>query len=253
MQPGDVEVQQSNGQASEGVVHGKQSDQISEAKPAWFMSSDNGLRLDFTLSEVDPEATGTALEAVPGVSGAEQRPTNVRATEQEDWNGASGQESKFAFNSAILDEGHPLVPLVPASQRTEHTAGPEVLGNSLPAESAGVSQTSALQKPELTQAASRASEEDRSHVTLKMPQPETAPGDATVTEKSTADGAAQKKKKKKQKTSASKKEVEETEVNRKATAKANGCQNKGPPHQDETSQVFKYWWGPIVHEPLSKR
>ncbi|KFP11799.1 UPF0488 protein C8orf33, partial [Egretta garzetta] len=86
------------------------------------------------------------------------------------------------------------------------------------------------------QAASRASEEDRSHVTLKMPQPETAPGDATVTEKSTADGAAQKKKKKKQKTSASKKEVEETEVNRKATAKANGCQNKGPPHQDETSQ-----------------
>ncbi|KAF1499693.1 hypothetical protein FQV18_0011064, partial [Eudyptula minor novaehollandiae] len=79
--------------------------------------------------------------------------------------------------------------------------------------------------------------EDRSHVALKIPQPETAPGDEAVTEKSTADGAAQKKKKKKkQKTSVSKKEMEETEINRKAKAEANRCQNKDNSHQDETSQ-----------------
>ncbi|NXK12601.1 CH033 protein, partial [Herpetotheres cachinnans] len=76
--------------------------------------------------------------------------------------------------------------------------------------------------------------EDRSHVTLKIPQAEAAPGDWMVTEKSTADGAAQKKKKKKQKTSVSKKEIEETEINRKAKAEANRCQNTS--HQDETSQ-----------------
>ncbi|KFP49192.1 UPF0488 protein C8orf33, partial [Cathartes aura] len=82
-----------------------------------------------------------------------------------------------------------------------------------------------------------APKEDRSHVTLKTPQPETAPGGDTVTEKSTADGAAQKKKKKKkQKTSVSKKEIEETEINRKAKAEANRCQNKDTSHQDETAQ-----------------
>ncbi|NXT35718.1 CH033 protein, partial [Pelecanoides urinatrix] len=82
-----------------------------------------------------------------------------------------------------------------------------------------------------------APKEDRSHVMLKIPQPETAPGDETVTEKSTADGAAQKKKKKKkQKTSVSKKEIEETEINRKAKAETSRCQNKDASHQDETSQ-----------------
>ncbi|KFQ06992.1 UPF0488 protein C8orf33, partial [Haliaeetus albicilla] len=82
-----------------------------------------------------------------------------------------------------------------------------------------------------------APKEDRSHVTLKIPRPETAPGDETVTEKSAADGAAQKKKKKKkQKTSVSKKEKEETEINRKAKAEANRCQNKDNSHQDETCQ-----------------
>ncbi|NWU67958.1 CH033 protein, partial [Pterocles burchelli] len=79
--------------------------------------------------------------------------------------------------------------------------------------------------------------EDRNHVTLKVPQPETAPGDETVTEKSTADGVAQKKKKKKkQKNSISKKEIEETEINRKAKAEADTCQKKDTSHQDETSQ-----------------
>ncbi|NWX13484.1 CH033 protein, partial [Aegotheles bennettii] len=82
-----------------------------------------------------------------------------------------------------------------------------------------------------------APKEDRSHVTLQVPHPETAPEGEAVPEKPTADGAAQKKKKKKkQKTSASKKEVEKTEINRKAKAKANECQNKDTPHQDETSQ-----------------
>ncbi|XP_074742240.1 UPF0488 protein C8orf33 homolog isoform X1 [Strix uralensis] len=242
MKPGDVEGQQSNGQTSDDVVDGKQSDQISEAKPKWFVSSDNTFRFDFALSETDPEATGTALEAVPGVSGAEQIQTNVKATEQENWNGAlsfaaSGQEPKFAFNFAIPDEDSPLVQLVPASQHIEHTADHEVLGNSLPTESAGMPQISALQKPELTPTPGSEPKEDRSHVMLKIPQPETAPGDETVTEKSRADGAAQKKKKKKkQKTSVSKKEMEETEINRKAKAEANRCQNKDTSHQDETSQ-----------------
>lgn len=244
MKPGDVEVQQSNGQASDGVVYGKQSDRISEAKPKWFMSSDNSFRFDFTLSEIDPEATDTPLEAVPGVSGAEQIQTNGRATEQENWNGAlsfaaSGQEPKFAFNFAIPDEDCPLVHLVPASQHIERTADDEVLGNSLPTESAGMPRVSALQEPELTPITDSAPKEDRSHVTLKIPRPETAPADETVTEKSAADGAAQKKKKKKkQKTSVSKKEKEETEINRKAKAEANRCQNKDNSHQDETCQVL---------------
>ncbi|XP_026715118.1 uncharacterized protein LOC113485889 isoform X1 [Athene cunicularia] len=241
MKPGDVEGQQSNGQASDSVVDGKQSDQISEAKPELFMSSDNTFRFDFALSEIDPEATGTALEAVSGVSGAKQIQTNVKATEQ-NWNGAlsfaaSGQEPKFAFNFAIPDEEHPLVQLAPASQHIEHTADHEVLGNSLPTESAGMPQISALQKPELSQTSGGEPKEDISHVMLKIPQPETAPGDETVTEKSRADGAAQKKKKKKkQKTSVSKKEIEETEINRKAKAEDNRCQNKDTSHQDETSQ-----------------
>ncbi|NWQ93844.1 CH033 protein, partial [Burhinus bistriatus] len=86
------------------------------------------------------------------------------------------------------------------------------------------------------QTAGSAPKEDRSHVTLKIPQPETAPGSETVTEKS-ADGTAQKKKKKKkQKTSVTKKETEETEINRKAKAEANGCQHKDTSHQHETSQ-----------------
>ncbi|NXY76956.1 CH033 protein, partial [Glareola pratincola] len=79
--------------------------------------------------------------------------------------------------------------------------------------------------------------EDRSHVTLTIPQPETAPGDETVTENLTADGAAQKKKKKKkQKTSVSKKETEEAEINRKSKPEANGCPSKDNYHKDETSQ-----------------
>ncbi|NXS90851.1 CH033 protein, partial [Jacana jacana] len=82
-----------------------------------------------------------------------------------------------------------------------------------------------------------APEEDRSPVTVTVPQPETAPGGDTVTEKSTADGAGQKKKKKKkQKPSVSKKETEKTDINRKAKAETNGCQNKDNCHQDETSQ-----------------
>ncbi|NXG80693.1 CH033 protein, partial [Baryphthengus martii] len=87
------------------------------------------------------------------------------------------------------------------------------------------------------QTTGRAPKEDRSHATLKIPQPETAPGDETVTAKSTADGAAQKKKKKKkQKTSVSKKEIEETHINGKAKAEGSRCQNKDTSHQDEASQ-----------------
>ncbi|KAM9222616.1 UPF0488 protein C8orf33 homolog [Leptosomus discolor] len=242
VKPGDVEVQQSTGQGSYGVVYGKQSDQISEAKPKLFTSSDNSFQFDFTLSEINPEATSTPLEAVSGVSGAEQIQTNVRATEQENWNGAlsfaaTGQEPKFAFNFAVPDEDSPLARLVPASQCVARTADCEVLGSSLPAESAGMLRTSALQKPEVTQGTGSAPKEDGSHVTLQIPQPETAPADEAMTERPTADGPAQKKKKKKkQKTSISKKETEETEINRKAKSEANRCQDKDTSHQDETSQ-----------------
>ncbi|XP_030340055.1 uncharacterized protein LOC115607205 isoform X2 [Strigops habroptila] len=248
MKPGDVEVQQSNGQASGGVVYGRQSDQISEATPKWFMSSDSSFRFDFTLSDSDTQATGTPLETVPGVSGAEKIQTSIGGTEQENWNGAlrfaaSGQEPKFAFNFATPDEDCPLDQLVPASQHIDCTAGHEVLGNSLPAESAGMPQTAALQKPELTQTTGSSPKEHRSNVTLRIPQPETAPGDETVAEKS-ADGAVQKKKKKKkkQKTSVSKKEIKETEINRKAKAEASRCQNADTPHQDETSQSGDQLW-----------
>ncbi|NXS62558.1 CH033 protein, partial [Brachypteracias leptosomus] len=79
--------------------------------------------------------------------------------------------------------------------------------------------------------------EDRSPVTLKILQPETAPGDETVTEKLTVEGAAEKqKKKKKQKTSVGKNEIEETETNRKPKVETNRCQNKDTSHQDEASQ-----------------
>ncbi|XP_032053807.1 UPF0488 protein C8orf33 homolog [Aythya fuligula] len=242
---GDVEAQQGNGQASDGVAYRKQSDQISEANPTWSMSPDNNFRFDFTLPEADPEATGALLEAVPGAGGAEQIQTSVRATEQENWSGAlhsvdSEHESKFAFNFAIPDEADedcPPEPVVPASQRTEGMADHEVLGGALPAESAEVLQVTALQKPELAQTAGSPPKEDKSHPTLKIPKPESAPGDKTVMEKSTSDGAAQKKKKKKkQKPSVSKKETEETEVIRKTKTEANGCQNKDASHQDETLQ-----------------
>ncbi|NXU47848.1 CH033 protein, partial [Turnix velox] len=82
-----------------------------------------------------------------------------------------------------------------------------------------------------------APKEDSSHITSAVPQPETSPGDETVTEKSRAGAAAQnKKKKKKQKPSVSKKETEEAEINRKAKAESNRCQNKDNNHHDETSQ-----------------
>ncbi|XP_053936165.1 UPF0488 protein C8orf33 homolog isoform X2 [Cuculus canorus] len=238
VKPGDVEVQQSNGQASDG----KRSNYIFEAKPEWFTSPDNSFRFDFPLPEIDLEATVPALEAVPGGRGVEQAPTSAGATEQNNWNGAlsfaaSGQESKFAFNFAIPDEDHPLVPLVPTSQHIKHTANREVLGSLLPTESAGVPQISAVLKPEVTETVGSVPKEDGSLVMLKIPQPETAPGGETVTEKPAADGAAQKKKKKKkQKPSVSKKETEETEINRKAKAETNRCQNKDASHQDETSQ-----------------
>ncbi|NWH90598.1 CH033 protein, partial [Aegithalos caudatus] len=85
--------------------------------------------------------------------------------------------------------------------------------------------------------------EDRSYVTSKIPQTETAPGDEVVTEKSTGGGAAQKKKKKKQNPPVSKNKREETETSRKAKAEANSCQNKDTSHQDEkTSQSDEQLW-----------
>ncbi|NXX96033.1 CH033 protein, partial [Centropus bengalensis] len=85
--------------------------------------------------------------------------------------------------------------------------------------------------------------EDGGLVTLKILQPEIAPGGEIVTEKPAADRAAQKKKKKKKpKTSASKKEAEETEINRKAKAEANRSQNEDASHQDETSQLDDQLW-----------
>ncbi|NWI41502.1 CH033 protein, partial [Picathartes gymnocephalus] len=87
------------------------------------------------------------------------------------------------------------------------------------------------------QVAGNAPKEDRSRVTSKIPQTNTAPADEAVTEKSTGGGAAQKKKKKKQKTLVSKKKTEETVTSRKAKAETNSCQNTDTTHQDEkTSQ-----------------
>ncbi|NXR99548.1 CH033 protein, partial [Oxylabes madagascariensis] len=81
-----------------------------------------------------------------------------------------------------------------------------------------------------------ATKEDRRHVTSKIPQTETAPGNEAVTEKSTGGGAAQKKKKKKkQKPPVSKNKTEETETSGKAKAEANSCQNTDTSHQDEKS------------------
>uniref|UniRef100_A0A8C0VFS0 Amidohydrolase domain containing 2 n=1 Tax=Cyanistes caeruleus TaxID=156563 RepID=A0A8C0VFS0_CYACU len=227
MNPDVVQVQPSKRQATDGV---KQSDPTPEAKPELFTSSGSRFQFDFTLSE-------TSLEADPGDSVAEHVQNNVRATKQENWNGAlmfaaSGQEPKFAFNFAITDEDCPHLQLLPASQHTEHIADP-----SLPAESAALPQATALQEPELTQVTGNASKEDRSHVTSKIPETKTAPADEAVTEKSTGGGAAQKKKKKKQKPPVSRNKTEETETNRKAMAEANSCQNTDTSHQDEkTSQ-----------------
>ncbi|XP_056359257.1 UPF0488 protein C8orf33 homolog isoform X7 [Oenanthe melanoleuca] len=227
MNPVIVKVQQSKGQAADAV---KPSDPTPEAKPELFTSSGSSFRFDFTLSETNPEAH-------PGDSGAVQVQSNVRATKQENWNGAlrfaaSEQEPKFAFNFAIPDEDCPHLQLLPASQYTEHTADP-----SLPAESAALSQAAALQKPEVTQVTGSAPKEDRSHVTSNIPQTETAPADEAGTEKSTGSGASQKKKKKKQKPPVGKNKTEETETSRKAKAEANSCQDTDTSHQNEkTSQ-----------------
>ncbi|NXQ63618.1 CH033 protein, partial [Anthoscopus minutus] len=87
------------------------------------------------------------------------------------------------------------------------------------------------------QVTGNAPKEDRSHVTSKITQTETAPADEAVTEKSTGGKVAQKKKKKKQKPSVSKNKTEETETNRTAMTEANSCQNTDTSHQDEkTSQ-----------------
>ncbi|XP_021267325.1 UPF0488 protein C8orf33 homolog isoform X2 [Numida meleagris] len=119
----------------------------------------------------------------------------------------------------------------------EGTADREVLDNAVPAESVGRLQISALEKPELAQTAGSAPKEDESHVTLKIPKPESVPGDNVVIEKSASEGATQKKKKKNKKNaSVSKKDIEETEIKRKAEVEANECQNKDASHQDETSQ-----------------
>ncbi|XP_064245859.1 UPF0488 protein C8orf33 homolog isoform X2 [Passer domesticus] len=230
MTPDVVEVQPSKGQAADGV---KQSDPPPEVKPELFTSSGSSFRFDFTLSETDPEAD-------PGDSGAEQVQNNVRATKQENWNGAlsfaaSGQEPKFAFNFAIPDEDCPHLQLLPVSQHTEHTADA-----SLPAESAALPEAAALQKTEVT---GNAPKEDRSHVTSKIPQTETAPSDEAMREKSTGGGAAQKKKKKKQKTPVSKNKTEETETSRMTKAEANSSQNTDTSHQDEkTSQSDEQLW-----------
>lgn len=77
-----MEVQQGSGQAAEGMSYGEQSDQISKAKPEGFTSSHYNTQFDFLLCKADPEAAGAPLEAVPGVSAAEQMQTSVRTTEQ---------------------------------------------------------------------------------------------------------------------------------------------------------------------------
>lgn len=242
--PGAGEVQQSRGQAAGSVECGKQPGPASEAKPAWFVSSDNSFPFGFTPSERDPEAAGAPSEADAGVSGAAETQTTVRATEQENQNAAlsfaaSAQEPRFA----MPEEACPRVQLVPGGCHREHRAGPAALGSSLPAESAGTPQASAVPQPEVTQTAERGSapREHRSLVTLEAPQAETAPGDETGTENRTADAAAwKKKKKKKQKPSVGENEMKETKINRKAKVEAHRCQNKDTSHQDESSQVLKY-------------
>ncbi|XP_054126934.1 UPF0488 protein C8orf33 homolog isoform X2 [Melozone crissalis] len=233
MTPDDVEVQPSKGQTADGV---KQSEPTPEAKPELFTSPGSSFQFDFPLSKTDPEAD-------PGDSGAEQVQNNVRATKQENWNGplrfaASGQEPRFAFNFAIPDEDCPHLQLLPGSQHTEDTAD-----SSLPAESAGLPQAAALQEPEVTQVTGNAPKEDRSHVTSKMPQTETAPADEAMTEKSTGGGAAKKKKKKKQKAPVSKNKTEETEASRKAKVEPSSCKITDTSHQDEkTSQSDEQLW-----------
>ncbi|NXU89824.1 CH033 protein, partial [Xiphorhynchus elegans] len=84
------------------------------------------------------------------------------------------------------------------------------------------------------QATGGAPKKDRSSVTSKIPQPETAPAGEAVTEKSTGDGAAQKKKKKKkEKPPVSKNETEKTETSSKAKVEAKSCQNTETSQQDE--------------------
>ncbi|XP_050835842.1 N-acetylglucosamine-6-phosphate deacetylase isoform X2 [Serinus canaria] len=230
MIPDVVDVQPSKGQAADCV------NPTPEAKPELFTSSGSSFQFDFTLSKTYPEADA-------GDSGAKQVQNNARATRQENWNGplrfaASGQEPKFAFNFAIPDEDCPHLQLLPASQHKGDTAD-----SSLPAQSATLPQAAALQKPEVTQMTGNAPKEDRNHVTSKIPQRETMPADAAVTEKSTGGGAAQKKKKKKQKASVSKNKTEETETSKKAKAEANNCQNTDTSHQDEkTSQSDEQLW-----------
>ncbi|XP_057891907.1 uncharacterized protein LOC131090507 isoform X2 [Melospiza georgiana] len=233
MTPDDVEVQPGKGQTADGV---KQPEPTPEAKLELFTSSGSSFRFDFPLSRTDPEAD-------LGDSGAEQVQNNVRATKQENWNGplrfaASGQEPRFAFNFAIPDEDCPHLQLLPGSQHTEDTAD-----SSLPAESAALPQAAALQEPEVTQVTGNAPKEDRSHVTSKIPQTETASADEAMTEKSTGGGAAKKKKKKKQKAPVSKNKTEETETSRKAKAEANSCKITDTSHQDEkTSQSDEQLW-----------
>ncbi|XP_068003475.1 UPF0488 protein C8orf33 homolog [Melanerpes formicivorus] len=236
--PGDVEGQQSSGQASGGAGCGKQSEQSSEAKPDRFPSPDSGFQSDFAPSKTDPEATGTPLEAVPGVTGAEQ--VQNSSTEQENWNGAlssaaPGQEPTFASNSAVPAGDCPLVQSVAASQHTESAAGGEGLANS--------AQISALQKSEWTQSTGCTPRLDGNHVTLKIPQPQPAAGQPEMgTEKLTTDGAAQKKKKKKQKPSASKKEAEKAEANKKAKAEANRGQKDTSQQAEAPQQLEEQVW-----------
>ncbi|XP_064009181.1 UPF0488 protein C8orf33 homolog [Pogoniulus pusillus] len=237
LKPGGVKGQQSSGQALDGAVCRKQSEKSSEAKPDGFMSSNSGFQSDSAPSETNPE--GTPLEAVSGVIDAEQTQSN--STEQNYWNGAvssaaSGQESKIASDFAVPDGDHSLFQSAAASQHTEHAADGDVLGNSLPAQSAGTPQIAPLQKSELTQSTGSTPKLDRNQVMIKIPQPQTAPGHETGAEKSTGDGAAQKKKKKKQKASVSKKETIKTETNKKAKAEANTCQSKDNSQQAETPQ-----------------
>ncbi|XP_061849487.1 UPF0488 protein C8orf33 homolog [Colius striatus] len=181
--------------------------------------------VDKAVPEMGPEASGRALNTAPGVS-TEQAPTSVRATQQH-CNGALGfaasaQEPKFASSSGILAEAHPLVHSV--------AAGDEVLGGSVPAESAGMPRVSALQKPELTQTAGSVAKEDRT-------QPEAAPGDETVTEKATAGGDAHKRKKKKKKNQrAAVSEAELQGGSGKTQGEANTRQSKDTSQQDESSQ-----------------
>ncbi|NXO01216.1 CH033 protein, partial [Rhinopomastus cyanomelas] len=92
-----------------------------------------------------------------------------------------------------------------------------------------------------------APKEDRNQISLKGPQPEAAPG-ADTEKAAAAEGTAQKKKKKKKKQnpSANEKKTQETEINRKAKAEANGCQQKDTSHQNEASQSEDQLWKEVT-------